>query len=167
MVTVDEIVAAAGVSKRTFFRFFTSKEEVVVQFLADMGVDMGAELAARPRAERPAVALLRAVSSPLDACNRDSDRALPVAQLTLRTPALRARFLERQAQRRDDPSSRIAERLGLDPATDLYPQLAAGLALTAFDVLLQRWSDNDGAEEPAALTDCAFAVITPGLNRTG
>lgn len=52
-VTVDEIVATAGVSKRTFFRYFASKEDVVVQFLADMGTGMCAELAARPADEPP------------------------------------------------------------------------------------------------------------------
>ncbi|GAA0467129.1 TetR family transcriptional regulator [Streptomyces stramineus] len=163
-VTVDEIVTAAGVSKRTFFRYFASKEDVVVQFLADMGADMCAELAARPVEERPSAALLHVVSVPIAACGVHSDRALPVVQLILRTPALRARFLERQAQWRDDLSAGLARRLGLDPGSDLYPQLAAGMALTAFDAVLQRWSDSEGAEDSAELIERAFAVIAPGLD---
>ncbi|MFG2530908.1 TetR family transcriptional regulator [Streptomyces sp. NPDC048516] len=163
-VTVDEIVAAAGVSKRTFFRYFASKEDVVVQFLADMGTGMRAELAARSLEERPSVALSHTVSVPIAACGDHSDRALPVVQLILRTPALRARFLERQAQWRDDLSAELARRLELDPGTDLYPQLAAGMALTAFDAVLQRWSDSDGAEDPTELTGRAFAVIAPSLD---
>ncbi|MET9515824.1 TetR family transcriptional regulator [Streptomyces sp. NPDC002994] len=164
VVTIDEIVAAAGVSKRTFFRYFASKEDVVVQFLADMGVGMRAELAARPGGEPPSVALRHAVSVPIAACADHSDRALRVVQLILRTPALHARFLERQAQWRDDLTSELARRQGIEPVTDLYPQLAAGMALTAFNTVLQRWSDSDGAEDPAELTHRAFAVIAPALD---
>ncbi|MEU1121746.1 MULTISPECIES: TetR family transcriptional regulator [unclassified Streptomyces] len=163
-VTVDEIVTAAGVSRRTFFRYFASKEDVVVQFLADMGTDMRAELAARPAEERPSEALLHAVGVPLAACSDHSDRALGVVQLILRTPALLARFLERQAQWRGHLTEELARRTGLDPETDLYPRLAAGMALTAFDTVLQRWSGSDAAEDPAALLDRAFAVIGPALD---
>jgi AcrR family transcriptional regulator len=59
--TVDEIAVAAGVSRRTFFRYFASKEDVVVQLLASIGEVMCAELAARPAGETPAVALRHAV----------------------------------------------------------------------------------------------------------
>ncbi|MFF2327792.1 MULTISPECIES: TetR family transcriptional regulator [unclassified Streptomyces] len=163
-VTVDEIVTAAGVSKRTFFRYFASKEDVVVQFLADMGAGMRAELAARPVEERPSVALRQTVWVSVAACGDHSDRALPVVQLILRTPALLARFLERQVQWRDDLTEELAARSGLDPVTDLYPQLAVGMALTAFDTVLQRWSGSDGAEDPEELTDRAFAVIAPALD---
>jgi AcrR family transcriptional regulator len=168
-VTVDEIVTAAGVSKRTFFRYFASKEDVVVQFLADMGAGMREELAARPAGERPSVALLRAVSVSFAACAHPdhSERALGVVQLILRTPALRARFMERQAQWRDDLTTELADRTGLGPDTELYPQLAAGMALTAFDAVLRRWSESDGAEDPAALLDRAFAVIAPALDAVG
>ncbi|MFD5029313.1 TetR family transcriptional regulator [Streptomyces sp. NPDC058405] len=164
VVTIDEIVTTAGVSKRTFFRYFASKEDVVVQFLTDMGTGIHAELAARPSKERPSVALKHAVWVPIAACADHSDRALRVVQLILRTPALHARFLERQAQWRDDLTAELARRLGLDPATGLYPQLAAGMALTAFNTVLQRWSDSDSAEDPAELTDRAFAVIAPALD---
>ncbi|MEV0375522.1 TetR family transcriptional regulator [Streptomyces sp. NPDC050636] len=163
-VTIDEIVTTAGVSKRTFFRYFASKEDVVVQFLADMGTGIRAELAARPIEECPSAALQHAVSVPIAACADHSDRALRVVQLILRTPALLARFLERQAQWRDDLTAELARRLGLDPDTDLYPQLAAGMTLTAFNTVLHRWSDDGSAEDPSELTNRAFAIIAPALD---
>ncbi|MEV5611187.1 TetR family transcriptional regulator [Streptomyces sp. NPDC052225] len=163
-VTVDEIVATAGVSKRTFFRYFASKEDVVVQFLADMGADMRTGLAGRPAAEPPAQALLHAVRIPVTTCAAHSERALRVVQLILRTPALLARFLERQAQWRDDLAEELARRVGRDAETDLYPRLAAGTALTAFHVVLQRWSASDAAQDPVALLDEAFTVVAPALD---
>ena len=114
------------------------------------------------------MALRHAVWGAMAACadhSAPAERALSVVQLILRTPALRARFLERQAQWRDDLAAELAQRLGLDAAdTDLYPHLAAGMALAAFDSVLRRWSDSDGAEDPAELTDRAFAVIAPALD---
>ncbi|WP_031524955.1 TetR family transcriptional regulator [Streptomyces sp. NRRL F-5123] len=162
-VTVDEITAAAGVSKRTFFRYFSSKEDVVVQFLTEMGAGMRDELAARPPLEPPSVALRHAVQSSVDACAGHADRALSVVRLILRTPPLLARFLERQAQWRGELAAELARRLGMDPAVELYPELAAGMALAAFDTILQRWSD-DGTVDPAELTGRAFAVIAPALD---
>nr|WP_203644857.1 TetR family transcriptional regulator [Streptomyces sp. SID14478] len=164
-VTVDEIVAAAGVSKRTFFRYFASKEDVVVQFLTDMGADMRTALAQCPVDEGPAGALLRAVRVPVTKCAADSERALRVVQLILRTPALLARFLERQAQWRDDLAQVLAERVGLDAESDLYPRLAAGTALTAFHVVLQRWSASDAAQDPVVLLEEAFSLLARAFDR--
>ncbi|MGW4471843.1 TetR family transcriptional regulator [Nonomuraea sp. NPDC004354] len=163
-VTIDEIVAAAGVSRRTFFRYFASKEDVVVQFLAEMGAGMRAELAARPAEEPPSAALRHTVWVSVNACAGHADRALRVVQLILRTPTLLARFLERQTQWREELTGELARRLELDPATDMYPQLAAGMALNAFDTVLQRWSDSDGSEDHTLLIDRAFAVIAPALD---
>ncbi|MFE2261191.1 acyl-CoA-like ligand-binding transcription factor [Streptomyces griseosporeus] len=162
-VTVDDIVGAAGVSKRTFFRYFASKEDVVVQFLGEMGTGMRAALAERPAQEPPSVALRHTVWSAVDACAGHGEQTLRVIRLILGTPALLARFLERQAQWRDALAEELARRLGLGPA-GLYPQLAAGAALTAFDTVLQRWSAGEGDQDPAALTDEAFAVLAPALD---
>jgi AcrR family transcriptional regulator len=163
-VTIDEIVAAAGVSRRTFFRYFGSKEDVVVQFLVGMGADIRAELATRPIKERPSVALRHAIWVPIAACADHPEQALRVVQLILRTPALLARFLERQAQWRGDLAVQLASRLGLDLDTDMYPQMAAQMVLAAFDTVLRRWSDSDGAQDPAELTDQALAIIAPALD---
>ncbi|KJS53943.1 TetR family transcriptional regulator [Streptomyces rubellomurinus subsp. indigoferus] len=162
-VTVDEIAACAGMSKRTFFRYFASKEDVVVQFLAGLGAGMRAELASRPAGEPPSAALRHAVRACVDACAGQAERTLRVVRLILGTPALHARFLEHQAQWRDELAAELAARLGLDAAA-LHPRLAAGTALTAFDVVLQQWSSGDGSEDPAALTDRAFATLAPALD---
>lgn len=169
-VTVDEIAAAAGVSKRTFFRYFASKEDVVVRFLTDLGLGMRAELADRPAQEPPAAALLRTARAAMAACADRSGRSdhaartLRVVQLILRTPPLLARFLERQEQWRRDLAEELALRQGLDADADLYPELAAGMALTAFNTALRRWSDSDGTEDAERLLDRAFAVVAPALD---
>ncbi|MET9178222.1 TetR family transcriptional regulator [Kitasatospora aureofaciens] len=163
-VTVDEIAAATGMSKRTFFRYFASKEDVVVRFLAELGSGMRAELAARPAGESPSTALRHTVRAAVDSCAGHSEQTLRVVRLILGTPALHARFLERQAGWREELAAELADRLGLDPAAGLYPRLAAGTAMTAFDVVLQRWSASGGGEDALALTDQAFAAVAPALD---
>lgn len=163
-VTVDQIAATAGVSRRTFFRHFASKEDVVVRFLTDMGGDIAATLAARPPGEAPSEALRYAVAVPIAACAGHADRALPVVRMVLSTPALHARFLERQSAWRDELAAVLAARAGLDAEADLYPRLAAGTALSAFGTVLHRWVASDGAEDPLELTCASFAVIAPALD---
>ncbi|RKN26125.1 acyl-CoA-like ligand-binding transcription factor [Micromonospora musae] len=167
-VTVDDIVAAAGMSRRTFFRYFASKEDVVVRFIADMGTDVVAELAARPKDEPPSVALRHAIWRPLAGCADQPDhaeRSRIVVRLILDTPALHARWLERQIHWRAGLTAELAARNGLDPDTDPYPHLAAGMAMLALDAVLQQWQPGDDEQRLAELTDHAFAVVAPALDR--
>jgi len=64
--TVEQIVAAAGVSRRTFFRYFKSKEDVIVESVGDLGSAIRAELAARPARESPQAAIRAALSVAVD-----------------------------------------------------------------------------------------------------
>lgn len=65
---------------------------------------------------------------------------------------------------RDGLAAELARKLDLDPEVTLYPRLAAGATLTAFDTVLHRWSTGDGSDDPAELTTRAFAVIAPALD---
>ena len=161
--TVDQIVAAVGMSRRTFSRYFQSKEDVIVHMLAGAGEQLCAELRARPAGEPPAVALRHALSPFIQTSVDHPAKTLHVARLILDSPALLARFLERQTQWQVDITDVLAQRTGLDPHTDLRPSLAAGVALTAFQTTLRRWADSDGQEDLAALVDQAFTVIAPAL----
>jgi AcrR family transcriptional regulator len=162
--TIDQIVAAAGVSRRTFFRYFESKEDVIVQFLVETGALMCAALSGRPAQEPPGVALRHALSVLVDRCVEHPEKSVRLTRLTLETPALLARFLERQAQWSADLTAELGRRSGLDPATDLRPALAAGVTLTAFHTALHRWAAGDGAEDLPELVDRALAVVRGALD---
>jgi AcrR family transcriptional regulator len=165
--TVDQIVAAVGMSRRTFSRYFQSKEDVVVHKLAEAGTQLCAELRARPAGEPPAVALRHALSVFTRITVEHPEKtSLRVARLILYTPALLARFLERQSQWQAEITNILALRTGLDPDADVRPALAAGVALTAFQTALRRWVDSDGAKSMDELVDQAFAVITPAIDLT-
>ncbi|WP_340376927.1 TetR family transcriptional regulator [Streptomyces sp. SS7] len=162
--TVDQIVAAVGMSRRTFSRYFQSKEDVVVQMIAGPSARMCAELRDRPAVEPPAVALRHALSVLTSLSIAYPDKTLHVSRLILGTPALLARFLERQTHWQDEMTGILAHRTGLDPDADMRLALAAGVALTAFHTGLRRWVDSDGAEAMDELVDQAFAMIAPALD---
>ncbi|WP_052433918.1 TetR/AcrR family transcriptional regulator [Streptacidiphilus melanogenes] len=59
--TVRDIAAAAGVGERTFFRYFPSKESLVLQQVRDLVPLLAAEIRDRPASEPPLLALRNAV----------------------------------------------------------------------------------------------------------
>jgi AcrR family transcriptional regulator len=64
--TVDQIAAEAGLSRTTFFRYFGTKEDVVLCNLGELGREVSAALSARPE-DPTARALVGAALACLDA----------------------------------------------------------------------------------------------------
>ncbi len=160
--TVEQIAAAAGVSRRTFFRYFASKEDVLVQSIAHIGAKLDAHLAARSPAEKPSVALRRAfdvfVRHPTD------PKDVRLATVIVRTPALMGRYLEWQIQWRHQVAAVIAGRAGVDPAVDPRPLLMVSVAFAAFDSAMNRWVAGQGAVPLEALLDEAFTLVAPAMD---
>jgi AcrR family transcriptional regulator len=169
-VTVDDVALAAGMSRRTFFRYYASKEDVVVQFLADMGAVIVTAFGEQPRTEPSSVALRKAIWAPLAVVCADDhpdhmERSRVVTRLVLDTPALYARWLERQIEIRAGLAAQLAARRNLDVNDDPYSRLAAGMALLAFDTALEQWQPGDDKQRLTELIDRAFAVIAPALSK--
>ncbi len=161
--TIDQIVAAAGVSQRTFFRYFKSKEDVIIEFIGDLGACLRTGLAARPAAEPAGVALRHTLSVFVDAYTAFPAKSLSLVRLTLGTPALHARYLERKARWQAELAAELGRRAALDPDTDLRPALTAAVALDAFDIALAHWAAGDGKSALADLLDEAFALVAHTL----
>jgi AcrR family transcriptional regulator len=158
--TIDQMAAAAGVSRRTFFRYFQSKEDVIIEFLSDLGRKLSDGLSARPATEPPAVALQNTLRVFTDTFWEHPEKSRRLARAMVSTPALLARYLERQVTWRADLTTELAARMRADPA-DLRPAVLVGVAFAAFDTALIRWVHQDAITDlNALLTDC-FAVAFP------
>jgi AcrR family transcriptional regulator len=125
--TIDEIVAAVDVSQRTFFRYFATKEDVVIDVMGDYDQLMLDGLTSRPPEERPFTALfesLRIVLQTIAESGPDETaRFRKLHQLVETTPALLATRMARYSEIEKVHADVIARRLGMDPETDLRPHL--------------------------------------------
>ncbi len=164
--TVEEIAAAAGVSHMTFFRYFPTKEDVV---LSDEYDPIIAErIRARP-ADEPAVEKVRhAIQQGLDrvyAANRDA--LLTRTRLIITTPALRARLWEQQ--RATEHLIATALAASSDPGDgerDLRARIVAAACLATLTTAVEVWAESNGTRE---LPDCigrAFAVLENAWSTT-
>jgi AcrR family transcriptional regulator len=153
--TVEQIAAAAGVSHMTFFRYFPTKEDVVLS--DDYDPMLAALIRARPRSEHPIVRIHAAVREGLTAIYAaDREALLARVRLILRTPALRARLWENQFATRE-----LFE--GALGASSLRTRVLASVCLAALTTALEAWADGDGERELPNLIDDAFRVLRRDL----
>jgi AcrR family transcriptional regulator len=161
--TVQEIAAAAGVSHMTFFRYFPSKEDVV---LADDYDPVVVELvrgrpAGEPDVEKIRHALLAGLAS-VHAADRQA--LLERTRLVLGTPALRARLWENQLQTEE----LLVRALTPDGqrATDLRRRVLAASCLAAVTAALLVWVERDGRPDLLDLVERAFIALRTEVGRS-
>jgi len=159
--TVEQIAAAAGVSRSSFFRYFSSKEEVLLQAVDDTGEQVATALAQRPADEAPWTALRRAFDDLLATMAQHGEQSKKLTRLMLRAPALHAAHL----RKRTTWTRAIAE--ALDPRLDdrepgrrrLRAMALAGAALTCLEVAQQTWIAPKSRTSLAALVDDAMSAV--------
>jgi mycofactocin system transcriptional regulator len=154
--TVEEIAAAVGVGRRTIFRYFPSKndmvwgefDQVIERLRAHL--DEGAELTLAAALRRAAVL-----------SNEYPDEQLPELRrrLTLITsaPSLQANSMLRYAAWRGAVAEWAAARLGLRP-DDLVPEAISQAALGASMAAFTRWVGHP-REDLRTLLDEAYGVL--------
>lgn len=155
--TVDHIADAAGISRRTFFRYYASKNDVVWgDFDAGLRA-MESELAACAddvelwQGIREAVVSFNAL--PRDAVAAHRQRMA----LILHVPALQAHSTLRYAAWRGVIAGFAARRLRV-PADALPPQLVGHVALAAAAAAYEQWLRDESADLAQLLTDAFRGV---------
>ncbi|MET7473363.1 TetR family transcriptional regulator [Streptomyces sp. NPDC005648] len=158
-VTVDDLAAAAGVSRSTFLRYFGTKEDAVLGAFDGHDRRVADALRARPADEAEWPALRRALDAVIERYHEDPAGSLETTRLVRDTPALCARHLEKQYTWRPALSRALAERSGA-PEPTLAQSVRAAAALDCLNVALDHWLASDGQEDLVALLDRAFAAFT-------
>jgi AcrR family transcriptional regulator len=174
--TVDDIAAAVGISARSFFRYFPTKEDAVIRDPSALAGVIRDAAAARPADESAWVALRRALD-PFDVTDRaDITRALRHMRVMMSTASLRARNVEKHIVWAVTLEPVIIERLGAehvrrdgatgDADTDgdadairFEAQTLIHAALACFDVALSEWTRREGITPIHTLIDEAFGTL--------
>ena len=152
---VAEIAARAGMSKRTFFRYFADKREVLFEGSSFLEVTLVEAIGAAP-AGAGALDVIGAAVLTLGEALPDRDYARTRAAVVAAEPSLQERELLKLSSMADAAAAALAAR-GVDST---QAALAAHLGVAVFRVGFQRWIAPD---ETADLTTClaeTFAELT-------
>jgi AcrR family transcriptional regulator len=164
--TVEDIAEAADVAVRTFFRYFSSKQDVLFgEVVTDRITRLRTELANRPSTEEPLASVI-AVMDLLDFSPDEEQQVLARMELMRRQPTLVTRYLEIIDELRSAVVEFVAERTGLDPRRDLYPALVGGAWATVWDTALKLWVESGGRRSLRGLRSEGFTALTEGLHRS-
>ena len=154
--TVEEIADAAAISPSTFFRYFPSKEDVVLWDEYDaLSLDL---LEERPAGE-PVVETMRLVirESLAGLYRRDPEQLLARVRLDFTVPELRARIFDGQNHGIEQLVPLLRRKKGA--VDELHVRVAASALLGAVMVALDRWQRADGATDLLALVDEATDAL--------
>lgn len=159
--TVDQIADAAEISPSTFFRYFPTKEDVVIQDEYDPA--LAEALRARPADEPIITAITHALKGPLgQMLEKDREDLLLRTRITFTDPAIRARSVGEQQRSEDAIAAIIAERTGR-PVSDLDVKCAAAAIIAVFTTLMRHWVEGGGTEDLADLYERHLPLLSRGI----
>ncbi len=158
--TVEQIAEAAEVSPSTFFRYFPTKEDVVLQDDFDV---LGTETFEAQPAELSPIAAFRAATTQMFATLTPEDlaRFRETTELTLTVPEVRARALDEFARTIDEIAAAVARRTGRAP-DDFAVRNVAGALIGVVMSATMPWSDAP-ADDLFERIDAALAHLEAGL----
>ena len=157
--TIEQIIEAANVSETTFFRYFPTKEDVVLQDDYDPLIAYQGQ-----PPDLPPVSAVRAAFAALFADMSAQQRAEQRERvaLVLSVPRLRAAMLDQFAKAMQLLAGAMAERSGRRP-DDFAVRTVAGAVVGAMMAVLAAMADDPDADL-ASLIDQAIAHLEAGLS---
>ncbi|WIB65934.1 TetR/AcrR family transcriptional regulator [Curtobacterium sp. MCBD17_040] len=157
--TIDQILESVGVSRRSFFRYFGTKEDVVLGDLVARGAAIAEALAARPVSEEPWDAISGAFHAADETTTLNRESTLALGRMLFDTPSLLARHLEKRLRWQDMLVPLIAARLADTNDRDLRAHAIVASALTCLDAASREWVQSGGRHDLADLYDQAVSAV--------
>ncbi|MFL1381168.1 MULTISPECIES: TetR family transcriptional regulator [unclassified Nocardiopsis] len=143
--TTEEIAASAGVSQRTFFRYFPTKEDVVLEAMESVDGVLIEHLLARPADEPPFEALCNAMRTHWEVVGRRAMHHFKggAAEIIAESPELVRTGMTYCQRRQYRLAEAVALRTGAEPG-DPRPDLVAAIFFAALSNGHQEWEAAGG-----------------------
>ncbi|MCY7343181.1 MAG: TetR/AcrR family transcriptional regulator [Pseudonocardia sp.] len=165
-VSVEEIARRAGVSPRTFFNYFDTKEDAA---LIELFVVTDEELAVFTAGNGGAgvwADLTRILAADVERAEADGQDLPRYMQLHARHPVLAARQMGQFSSFLGRLADAVATRTGDNPQTRLRAEVIAGSCITAVRVGLSQWAAQGWRSTAAEHVTAAFALFDPAFGDT-
>jgi AcrR family transcriptional regulator len=168
-VTIEEICAEAGVSTRTFFNYFPTKESAIAYGPSDIPAELVEEFVAAGSGPYSVVLaeLITLAAHHLRDMPPRRELAVGMLELAKTTPAVLAAFLSDLERFQNQLTDIVARRQAMRP-DDEVPALIAALALTAIRSGIERWASGeqeDPDDTPMPYVERAAALVNSIFTR--
>jgi AcrR family transcriptional regulator len=154
--TLDDIAAAADISRRNFFHYFASKEDVVFAWHEESTTALVAAIAARPADESMLTAAENAITDMVR--KLEPGEAIAMARLKRDNPALQARDQVKYEKLERALAEALGKRAG-HKTEKLHARLVAMIAAGAMRIGGELWAAEGAREKPEAQAKRTFAAI--------
>nr|WP_179756542.1 TetR family transcriptional regulator [Kineococcus aurantiacus] len=155
--TVEQIAAEAGLSRATFFRYFGTKDDVVLDAFARSGHEVTKALRTRPDDEHPWTSLRRSFDVITDAELDDPEGTRKFMALLSDACALMTRQWEKTQGWESQMAPEIARRL--PDGSQLRAHVMAAAAISCLDAATDAWTAGGGEASLAQLLDQAMTAL--------
>ncbi len=153
--TVDAIAAEAGISRRTFFHYFKSKDDILLSLQSGLGEMVAGVLATAAPGKRPIDAAREALLALV--APYTTEDLIRIDRLMRSSEAVQAR---KQANYiRDEGLVLVALRRRWPEEPEASLRLVAMLTISLSRVSLDRWSSDGGVRPLATYLEESFAAL--------
>jgi AcrR family transcriptional regulator len=159
-ITVDDIAAAAGVSPRTVFNYFATKEYAILGLSPVRALEVARAVRERPADEAPLTALREALTEIAVGTPELAELTRLRSRLVRDHPQLHPHHAAGQTLLESALVDAVSARIGVSP-TSAYPHLVVATAIAAFRTALDR--ARPGRAALVAAINEAFAILETGL----
>jgi AcrR family transcriptional regulator len=158
---IEDITTAVDVSRRTFFHYFSSKDDVITGWFAQQAECLRDAFEARPADEPMWDSLREACHTLFVTYGVSRERAAGLRRLVYTEPALFARKYDFYLRAQAELIPVVQRRLGRSTGRQLMASVLVRAALAAQDAAGEIRAKNNERGTPRSLLEKAFALARP------
>jgi AcrR family transcriptional regulator len=148
--TVEEIAQAAGVSRRSFFRYYASKDDLLAQTAVSYGEALRSAIEGCPRELSPLEVMRATVRAGVEHAAAPEVRTRQVVEIAIRSESARQAYQSRSSSIEDSLASAFAARTKKRSAVDAESRLLAGVTLAVLNATIASWFAGEHKSLPGA-----------------